>query len=99
GRAGNDGFASLSFPAPGEYSLHATLAGYYPLTRRFFLSGNREIFFEQTPHSWWALDASLLEMGYPSVDVSRFIIPSLAYVKLGITSYAVGLAFTNTQTF
>jgi hypothetical protein len=38
-------------------------------------------------------------MGYPSVDVSRFFIPSLLYVKLGITSYAVGLAFTNTQTF
>jgi len=98
-RTGKDGFASLSFPAPGEYSLHATLSGYYPLTRRFFLSGNREVFLEQTPHSWWALDASLLEMGYPSFDVSRFILLNSLYVKLGITTYAVGLAFTDTQAF
>lgn len=98
-RAGNDGFASLTFPAPGEYSLHATLSGYYPVSRRFFLSGNREVFLEQTPHSWWALDASLLQMGYPSFDVSRFIIPSSFYMKLGITSYFVGLAFTDTQAF
>jgi len=98
-QAGKDGFASLSFPAPGEYSLHATLSGYYPLTRRFFLSDNREVFLEQTPHSWWALDASLLEMGYPSFDVSRFILLNSLYVKLGITTYAVGLAFTDTQAF
>ncbi len=98
-QAGKDGFALLSFPAPGEYSLHATLSGYYPLTSRFFLGGDREVFLEQTPASWWAIDASLLEMGYPSFDVSRFIIPNSLYVKLGITTYAVGLALTDTQAF
>lgn len=98
-RAGNDGFASLSFPAPRGVLPARHALGVLPADAPFFSSGNREVFLEQTPHSWWALDASLLEMGYPSFDVTRFIIPSSFYVKLGITTYAVGLAFTNTQTF
>jgi len=96
-RAGGDGFASLNLPGPGEYSLRATVSGYYPETSRFFLAGNTELILNQTPASWWAIDASLLEIGYPSFDVARFIIPNSFYVKLGFTTYAVGLAFTDTH--
>jgi hypothetical protein len=98
-RVGKDGFVSLALPSPGEYSLRATLKGYYPLSSRFFVDNNREVTLNQFPASWWALDASLLELGYPSFDVSRFIVPNSFYVKLGLTSYAVGLALTDTQVF
>lgn len=97
--AGRDGFAQLRLPSTGEYSLRATLAGYYPETSRFFLTGSKEVVLDQQKASWWAIDASLLELAYPSFDVTRFIIPNSFYVKLGITTYVLGLAFTDTQVF
>ena len=95
--AGMDGFAVLKLPGPGEYTVRSTHSRYYPETSRLLLSSDKEIFLRQTPASWWTIDASLLQMGYPSFDLGRFIIPNSIYVKLGFTTYAVGLAFTDTQ--
>ena len=95
--AGKDGFAVMKLPGPGEYSVRSTLSGFYPETSSFILSSDREIFLTQTRTSWWTIDASLLQMGYPSFDLGRFIIPNSIYVRLGFTTYAVGLAFTETQ--
>ena len=92
-----DGVALLRLPAPAEYSLRSTRAGYYPDTSRLFLGGDQEFSLHQVPASRWALDASLLQMGYPSLDASFFVIPNWLYVKLGLTTYLVGLAFTDTQ--
>jgi hypothetical protein len=83
--------------APGEYSLRATHPGYYPETSHFYLADDKEVVLQQAPASRWAIDASLLQMGYPSVDVARFILPNSFYVKLGITTYAVGLALAGNQ--
>jgi hypothetical protein len=87
----------MKLPGPGQYSLRATLSGYYPETSSFFAAGSKEITLTQAHASWWALDASLLEMGYPGFDVTRFMVPNSIYVKLGFTTYAVGLAFTETN--
>jgi hypothetical protein len=95
--AGKDGFAVMKLPGPGEYSVRSTLSGYYPETSRLVLSSDKEIFLTQMRASWWTIDASLLQMGYPSFDLGRFIVPNSIYVKLGFTTYAIGLAFTDTQ--
>jgi hypothetical protein len=96
---GQDGVAVIRLPGPGQYSVRAALSGYYPETSSFFAAGNKEVTLSQAPASWWALDASLMEMGYPGVDVTRFIVPNSLYVKVGLTTYAFGLAFTDTQVF
>jgi hypothetical protein len=95
--ADSDGIALLRLAAPAEYSLRSTRSGFYPDTSRIFVSGDGELTLHQVRASRWAIDASLLQMGYPSVDGSYFIIPNWLYAKLGLTTYLVGLAFTDTQ--
>jgi hypothetical protein len=96
---GDDGTAVLTFPSVGEYSFRATLAGYDPEKRQVFLASDRELTISQAPGSQWAIDASMLQMSYPSIDVTRFIVPNAFYVKVGITSYAIGLAFSGTDLY
>ena len=96
---GNDGTAVLKYPTVGEYPLRATLSGYYPERRQVFLEADRELTIDQAPASRWAIDASMLQVTYPSIDVTGFIFPNSLYVKLGITSYALGLAFSSTDVF
>jgi hypothetical protein len=95
--AGSDGVALLRLTTPAEYSLRSTKPGFYPDTSRLFLTGDRELTLHQVRASRWAIDASLLQMGYPGMDGTYFIIPNWLYVKLGLTTYLVGLAFTDTQ--
>ena len=38
------------------------------------------------------MEASLKDLGYPGFDVTRFLSPNLAWLRLGITTYGVGLA-------
>ena len=92
---GRDGYAEMTLASPAEYSLRAVLSGYRTETRRFFFLSSRKIDFEQKAASLWAVEASLKDLGYPSIDVTRFIVPGFAWLRLGITSYVVGLALVS----
>lgn len=92
---GKDGYAEMTLASPAEYSLRAVLSGYRTEPQRFFLTSNRKIDFEQKAASLWAVEASLKDLGYPSFDVTHFIVPDLSWLRLGITSYVVGLALVS----
>ncbi len=95
----DDGMATLTVDSSAEYELRAVRAGFYPDTRRVFIMGNREITFDQAPASVWGLETSLLQLGYPGLGVMRFLAPNRLYVKLGFTTYALGLAFSDSEAF
>ena len=92
---GRDGYAEMTLASPAEYSLRAILSGYRTETQRFFLTSNRKIDFEQKAASLWAMEASLKDLGYPGFDVTFFIVPNFSWLRLGITSYIVGLALVS----
>jgi hypothetical protein len=94
-RTGRDGYAEMTLASPAEYSLRAVLPGYRTETQRFFLASNRTIDFQQKAAPLWAVEASLKDLGYPSFDVTRFIVPNVSWLRLGITSYVVGLALVS----
>jgi hypothetical protein len=86
-----DGRAEITLASPAPYSLRATHAGYHDETRSLFLSEDREIELPQKADSAWAVEASLKDFGYPGFDAAWFYVPSFLWVKLGFTTYALGL--------
>ena len=92
-----DGVARLRLAAPAEYTLRSTRQGFYADTQRLFVSGDQELVLHQSAASRWAIDASLLQMAYPGIEGSYFLVPNWVYVKLGFTTYLLGLALTDTQ--
>jgi hypothetical protein len=90
-----DGFAQLTLASPAEYSLRAVLGGYGTETETLFLTASRKIDFDQKPSPQWAVEASLKDLGYPGFDLTRFLSPNMAWLRLGITTYGVGLALVS----
>ena len=96
---GPDGTAQMSLPAPAEYSLRATLTDYHVVREDVFLSSGRTVDMAQTPASRWAIDFSMQDVEHPGLDLSRFIVPNLLFVKIGLTTRLIGLALTNDAVF
>jgi hypothetical protein len=96
---GADGQAIRELPLSREYLLRGELPGTYPATARIFLSADREVQLRQDPAPQWALEASLQDAGYPRIDVTWFPRAGGAYVRLGLMTYALGLAFNETEIF
>jgi hypothetical protein len=101
-QVGSDGTASLSLPASREYLLWAGLSGYYTSSTRIFLTTDRQVVLPQDPSPRWAVEASLQDLGYPRIDLTWFPAPhnaffNGAYLKLGLMTYLVGLAFDSTK--
>ena len=94
---GPDGVVTVDLPASREYLLRGELAGYSPSTARIFLSGSREVVLRQERSARWAMEASLQDLGYPRIDAAWFPGGGSAYVKLGLTTYLVGLALDSTE--
>jgi hypothetical protein len=96
---GEEGTATREVPVPREYTLTAALDGAYPQEMRLFVSADREAGFTQTPVSRWTIEAGLLDLGFPLLAVSFSVLPSQVFVKAGITTYALGLAFSKEAPF
>jgi hypothetical protein len=96
---GEEGAATREVAVPREYILTAALDGSYPQETRIFVSADREVSFTQAPVSRWAIEAGLLDLGYPSVAVSLYVLPAQVFLKAGITTYALGLAFSDATAF
>jgi len=94
---GANGEASRDLPAPREYVLRGELPGWYSSTARIFLSADREVQLRQEPAPQWALEASLQDIGYPRIDLTWFPGAGAVYVRLGLMTYALGLAFNSSE--
>ena len=96
---GSDGTVRIPIPSPGDFLVRAVLSDYYPSRQEVFITSSRSIQLVQEKASRWAVDGSLLGLQYPGVDLARFIIPNWVFVKLGCTTYLLGLALTGDAVF
>jgi hypothetical protein len=92
-----DGSASAMLPAMREYVLRTTLAGFTPVTQRVFLSTDRDVSMDQKKSSQWGLELSLLDGQAPGVDITMAIPAFSLFLRLGFSTYAVGLALSSTS--
>jgi hypothetical protein len=92
-----DGSASAMLPVMREYMLRTTLAGFTPVTQRVFLSTDREVRVDQKKSSQWGVELSLLDAQAPGVDLTMAMPANSLFVRLGFSTYAVGLALTSTS--
>jgi hypothetical protein len=86
-----DGRAEITLASPAPYSLRATRAGYHDERMNLFLTKNREIEIAQKANSVWAVEASLKDFGYPGFDAAWFYVPGLLWLRMGFTTYALGI--------
>jgi len=98
-RVGPDGAVSVKLAPWHEYLLRATLADYVPVSRRLFLSEDREIRLAQRRSSRWALEASLTDSRAPGIDVTMAFPARSLFLRFGFTTYAVALSFDGTRLF
>jgi hypothetical protein len=86
-----DGRAEITLGVPAPYSLRATRDGYHDETRSLFLSEDREIEIAQKADFAWTVEATLKDFGYPGFDAAWFYVPSFLWLRMGFTTYALGL--------
>jgi len=90
--AGPDGTVSVELPSPAPYSLRATLIGYVPTRMAFYLDGESEIRVDQVRSPWLYLDGAFLDGFFPGVSATYAVPIFPGFVRLGFTSFRVGLA-------
>lgn len=91
--AGPDGTASIDLPSPAPYSLRATLVGYVPTRMAFYLDGQSEIKVDQVRSPSLYLDGAFLDGLFPGVSATYAVPIFPGFVRLGFTSFRIGLAF------
>ena len=98
-RIDSSGTAFRMLSAPREYTLRASLSGYTTVSRRIFLSGDRQIAFEQKKPSRWGLDVSLSDSRAPGMDLTMSFPSPSFFVRLGFTTYALAFSPGQAQLF
>ena len=98
-RIESDGSASLELPALQEYVLRTSLAGFLPVTQRFFLSADREIRVEQARESRWGLQLALLDGRAPGLDVTMAFPAQSLFLRLGFSTYVAALTLSEKDIF
>ncbi len=96
-RVDEAGTASIMLPLNREYALRATLRGYQPVNERVFVSEDREITLKQEKSGGRALEVSLTDARAPGIDVTVQYPDPAVFVRLGVTTYMLGLALSQTQ--
>jgi hypothetical protein len=88
-----DGEVRVSLLQFGTYTLDATLEGYYPLTRTFFLKDKKTtIDLEQKESSQVAAELYLNKMAYFGVEGLYYLYPDLLFVKIGVNTFLFSIA-------
>ena len=89
--ADENGMTSREVSAPRQYTLRASLRGHAYVSKPVFVTSERVITLEQRQISSWAVDLSLQDRAYPGVALGWSPVPGVFTVKLGFTSYLVGI--------
>ena len=90
-KVGKNGLAAWDVPVLRQYSLTARLAGYHPVTESIFLTSDREIDLQQVKDPTWSFEAALVDMSIPGIEISRAVIPGVAFVRLGLATSLITL--------
>ncbi len=96
---GADGKTEVSLGTPATYALKASHGGYFPLEQRIFLDSDRTLDLALVPYSRWSLDLSFFNAFNAGVEATYFFIPGRGFVKLGLTSFFLGLALDSEGPF
>jgi len=96
---GTNGTGTITLAALGQYTLRATAPGFAPVTLSLYIGADREVTIEQPVAPRWALEASLVDLGYPDLSVSWFPIPDTLWLSAGFTTYVEGLALNQAEIF
>lgn len=86
------GVASADVDAPSSYRLHATLEGYVPADVEVYVPEDRDVQIVQKPSAAWSIDAGFFNALFFDVEAGWFFLPGTAFVRVGLTSFLVGLA-------
>lgn len=93
------GAATVSLEAPSFYHVRATRAGYYPAQMDLYVDADRDVQMVQQPESWFCAEGSFFNALFAGGDVGFFFLPDTAFLKVGVTSFLAGLAFTPDSLF
>jgi hypothetical protein len=85
--------AVFELPIPANYRLTALLPGYFEEERAFFLDADQTIDLreEQEELNHWFVQPGLRMLSFPSVHGGILLLNSQLAIRLGITSYMIGL--------
>jgi hypothetical protein len=89
-----DGVATVSLEAPSSYRFRATLDGYKPVDKEVYLDADSEAKIDQRRSSSWSVEASFFNALFLGGEAGYFLLPGTAFLKVGVTSYLLGLALT-----
>ncbi len=96
---GADGKTEVSLGTPATYVLKASRDGYFPLEQRIFLDSDRTLDLTLEPYSKWSVDLSFFNAFNAGVEATYFFKPGRGFVKLGLTSFFLGLALDSEGPF
>jgi hypothetical protein len=92
---GSGGVISVDLPSPAPYSLRAALSGYLPSLFSFYYQGEAEITVNQVRPPWLFVDLAFLDGLYPGVSVTATTSPFPGFLRLGFTTFRVGIVLGN----
>lgn len=87
------GVATASLEAPSSYHLRATLDGYYPAQKDVYVDADAEVQIVQRPGAVWSVEGSFFNAFFLGGDLGYYFLPDTAFLKVGVTSFLLGLAF------
>ncbi len=88
------GVATASLDAPSFYHLRASLDGYYPAQQDVYVDADRDVQIIQRQGSGWSVEASFFNALFFDGNVGYYFLPDTAFLKVGLTSFLVGLALS-----
>ena len=92
--ARGDGAATVDLEAPSFYRLRATRAGYQPAQMELYVDADRDLQIPQQPGSSFSVEGSFFNALFIGGDAGFFLLPDTAFLKVGVTSFLVGLALS-----
>jgi hypothetical protein len=91
------GVATANLDAPSSYHLRAALDGYYPAHQDVYVDADRDLQIIQKPASGWSVEASFFNAFFFDGNAGYYFLPNVAFLKVGVTSFLVGLALNQTS--
>ncbi len=88
------GAATVNLEAPSFYHVRATRAGYYPAQMELYVDTDRDLQIPQQPGPSFSVEGSFFNALFIGGDAGFFLLPDTAFLKVGVTSFLVGLALS-----
>ena len=84
---GDEGWVRLQLYQPATYTVRATLPGYFPVEKSFYLGLDVvELDLDQRRGIKWGLSFHLQNIAYPGVEALYYLLRNTVFVRIGITN-------------